>query len=303
MIVFLNGQFVPETKAVVSVFDRGFLFGDALWEAMLVTRGRPFLWAEHIRRFQQGIDVLKLALPWTFDELEARALELIQRNQMPEAMLRLTVSRGITGRGYSPRNAKNPAIVMSLHPAPRLDPTRPARWRVVTSSLRLPVNDPLARFKTANKLPQILARAEADTAGAHEALLLNTRGCVAEGTTSNIFWVNKNIVHTPPLAAGPLPGVTRSLVGRLCRDAKIPFRETQSRPGSLFRAEGVFLTMTSYGIVEVESLDGKKLSRSPLTRQLYAAYLRAALVLPLPASTSAEASGEPPFPGGGNGPV
>lgn len=272
MIVFLNGRFVPESRAVVSVFDRGFLFGDALWEAMLVTRGRPFLWAEHMRRFQQGIEVLKLALPWSFDELERHALDLIKRNKMPEALLRLTVSRGITERGYSPRNAKNPAVVMTLHPAPTLDPVKPARWRVITSSLRLPINDPLARFKTANKLPQILARAEADAADANEALLLNTKGYVAEGTTSNIFWVNKNSIYTSPLTDGPLPGVTRSVICELCRELGIPVRETHTRPGSLLRCDGIFLTMTSYGIVEVESLDGTKIAKSPLTRKLYTAY-------------------------------
>jgi aminodeoxychorismate lyase len=279
MIVFLNGKFVPEAQAVVSVFDRGFLFGDAVWEALLVTGGRPFRWPEHLRRLQQGVDLLKLALPYTHDELFAFAAQLIERNHKPEAMLRLTLSRGITPRGYSPRHARNPAVVISLHPAPVVDPARPPRWRLITSSWRIPANDPLARFKTANKLHHILARAEADDAGAGDALLLNTNGHLAEGTSSNLFWVKNKVVHTPPLPAGPLPGVTRSLVLELCQKMKIPARETLARPSALLQADGVFLTMTSFGLVEVASLDGKKTRRSPLTRKLHTAYralLRAA---------------------------
>src|ERR1039458_1395352 len=148
MIVFLNGKFVPEEQASVSVFDRGFLYGDALWETLLVTGGRPFLWPEHLRRLQQGADFLKLSLPCSHEELRAFAAQLIQRNQMPEAMLRLTLSRGVAARGYSPRHAANPALVLTLHPAPVLDPAPPPRWRLITSSLRLPASDPLARFKT-----------------------------------------------------------------------------------------------------------------------------------------------------------
>ncbi len=91
MIVFLNGKFVPEDQALVSVFDRGFLFGDALWETLLVTGGRPFRWPEHLRRLQQGAAVLQLALPYSPEELLAFAAQLIQRNRKPEAMLRLTL--------------------------------------------------------------------------------------------------------------------------------------------------------------------------------------------------------------------
>ena len=148
MIVFLNGEFVPEEKAVVSVFDRGFLFGDGLFEAMLVRRGEIFRWDQHIERFQRGVDLLKLAVPYSPKELFRYSMQLIERNRMPECLLRLNISRGITARGYSPKNAHSPAIVLSLHPAPVLDDTGPARWRIITSSYRLPAHDPLTSVKT-----------------------------------------------------------------------------------------------------------------------------------------------------------
>jgi len=272
MLVFLNGKFVREERAVVSVFDRGFLYGDGLFEGMLVTRGKIFRWREHMERLQRGVEFLKLTVPFSYDQLFASATKLIARNQMPECILRLSISRGITGRGYSPKNARQPAVVMTLHPVPVFDKKNPPRWCLITSSFRLPANDPLTQFKTANKLSQVLARAEADAANANEAILLNTDGYVAEGTTSNIFWIKNNCVCTTPLPSGALPGVTRALVLELCKKQNIRTREIFARQKTLLAAAGVFLTMTSMGIVEAEKLDGKKLRRSHLVKRLQQAY-------------------------------
>jgi len=272
MIVFLNGKFVPEEKAVVSVFDRGFLFGDGLFEAMLVRRGEIFRWAQHMERLRRGMDFLKLTVPYSTDELFRFSMQLIQRNRMPDALLRLNLSRGITARGYSPRNAIEPAVVLTLHPLPTLDSKRPPRWRIITSSYCLPANDPLTGFKTANKLPEVMARAQADAAGAHDAILLNPRGLIAEGTSCNIFWVQEDVVCTTPLPSGALPGVTRATVIELCVKRNISWREQNAEPTDLHRAQGVFVTNTSMGVVEVESLDGRKLRRSPLVKKLWAAY-------------------------------
>lgn len=272
MIVFLNGKFVRDEDAVVSIHDRGFLYGDGIFEGILVRGGEPFGWDEHMERFAQGVATLQLTLPCAVDQLLADARELIRRNRLPEAMLRLSLSRGVTARGYSPRGASRPTLAMTLHPAPLLDPRKLPRWRVVTSSFRLLADDPLARFKTANKLTQVTARAEADAAGANEALLLNSNGFVAEGTTSNLFWIEKNGIGTPPLQQGALPGVTRRLVMELCVKMNIKCRERKIRPAELRRARGAFLTMSSMGVVEIESLDGRPLPRSPVVRKIWRAY-------------------------------
>jgi aminodeoxychorismate lyase len=272
VIVFLNGKFVTEDKAVVSVHDRGFLFGDGVWEALLVKNGRPFAWDEHIQRLAEGIAFLKLTLPFPMPHLRQFAMELIERNRMPDCMLRLSISRGITARGYSPKGAVNPATVMTLHPLPARENNRTPRWRLITSSIRVPANDPLTRFKTANKLPHVLARAEADAAGAQEAILLNTDGFIAEGTSSNVFWIEGESVCTIPLPAGALPGVTRRAVLDLCVKRNIKFREKNVKPAALHKSLGAFLTMTSMGIVEIGSLDGHRLRRSLLVKKLSSAY-------------------------------
>jgi aminodeoxychorismate lyase len=288
VLIFLNGRFVPEERAVVSVFDRGFLYGDGLFEVVRICNGRPFRWAQHMERFLHGVRHLKIRLPFSPDEIQKFAAQLIQKNKMPDGLLRLTLSRGVGLRGYSPKGADSPTFVMTLHPigAPasgtaRRDQLRgravpeagvPPLWKLVTASNRLPTHEPLALFKTANKLPQILARAEADAAGADEALLLNTDGCVVEGTTSNLFWMNKGIVCTPPLAAGILPGVTRIVVLEICRALSIPTKEKAPRAKELSSAHGVFLSMSSWGVVEAVKLDGRKLHRAACVEKIQRSY-------------------------------
>src|SRR6185503_10796529 len=191
MIVFVNGEFVPEEKAVVSVFDRSFLYGDGLFETLRVCSGRLFRWKQHLERLQRGTDFLGLRLPFAPSDLREFADQLIQRNGHPEAVLRVVLSRGAGPRGYSLKGAERPMLVMSLHPIQPLDPPKPPCWRLTTSSLRIACGDPLAHFKTCNKLPQILARAEAEAAGADEALLLNSEGEVAEAASSNLFWIER----------------------------------------------------------------------------------------------------------------
>ena len=267
MTVFLNGQFVPEEQAVVSVFDRGFLYGDGLYETLRICNGKPFRWAEHIERFDRGAAFLKIQVPFKADELREQALELIRLNRMPEALLRISLSRGVGPRGFSPKGAVRPALVMSLHPAPDTSAKPPPTWRVITASSRLPANEPLSLFKNCNRLPQILAKAEADAAGADEALLLNTNGEIVEASASNLFWIRDNVVCTPPLTSGILAGVTRLVVFEICRKLGVPTKETGITPTELRGVQGVFLSLSSWGIVEVVSLDQHDLARSPLVKK------------------------------------
>jgi branched-chain amino acid aminotransferase len=270
--IFLNGGFVSEEKAVVSIFDRGFLYGDGLFETIHVFNGKPFRWRQHWERLKRGANFLKIQLPFAPEQLLQFAGELIAKNKMPDSLLRVALSRGVGARGYSPKNAKSPTLAMSLHSVPKINWKNPLRWKLIASSFRIPANDPLAQFKTCNKLPQILARAEADDAGADEALLLNSDGFVAEGTSSNLFWIERETIFTPPLAAGILPGVTRAAVFEIGSRLKIPIRQKNVRLKKLAQANGIFLSLTSLGIVEGQSLDGKNLKRSPLTRQIARAY-------------------------------
>lgn len=275
MLIFLNGRIVPAEQAVVSIFDRGFLYGDGLFESMRVLNGKPFRWTQHLERLQRGADFLKIKMPYSIESLRKSADQLIAKNKMPDALLRLVLSRGVGIRGYSPKDAEKPTVAMTLHPAPPSSDAVP-RWKLVISSQRLPANDPLARFKTCNKLPQILARSEADAADADEALLLNTDDFVVEGTSSNLFWIEGEIVCTPPLPAGVLPGVTRAAVFEICKAAGLEAVEKTIGVEKLKLSDGIFLSLSSLGVVEGISLDDQALKLSPLfsrIRNSYRAFL------------------------------
>lgn len=272
MDVFLNGKFVPEEQAVISVFDRSFLYGDGLFETMLIAEGIPFRWSQHLERLQRGAAFLGITVPFEESALHEFAAQLVSRNHMRQALLRLTLSRGIGIRGYSPKGADCPTFVMSLHNAGDLDSEALLSWSLKVATYRLPSNEPLAQLKHCNKLPQILARAQAEESGAGEALLRNTDGFVVEGATSNLFWVEQGIVHTPPLASGVLSGVTRAVVLELCAGLGLEVREVNVTPARLGQAEGVFLSLSSFGIVQGSSLDGHALRQSSITKRLHTRY-------------------------------
>lgn len=264
MQTFLNGRFLPADQAVVPITDRGFLYGDGLFETIRVRSGTPLWWSRHLARLQRGAELLRLKLPWSGTELRQFATELIAKNALPDCILRLTVSRGSGARGYSIQGADSPTVAMTLHP---LRPP-PAAVRLATATIRVPAHDPLSAIKTANKLPQILARAEAEERGADEALLLNLEGDVAEAASSNVFWIRNGTVCTPPVSAGALAGVTREVVLEICRAHQLPTLEESITRSALLGIDGVFLTNSGQGIVPATEIDGQKLKQSPLVARL-----------------------------------
>ena len=268
----INGRFVPTAKACVSVFDRSFLYGDGLFETLYVHERRPFRLDAHLDRLEHGARHLGIRLPFDRPALAGFVAGLIARNaSATPSLLRLTLSRGVGPRGYSPRGADAPTLVVSQHPVAARQPAT-LRWRLATASVRLPAGDVIARFKTCNKLPQILARAEAEARGADEALLLNTGGWVAEAASSNLFWVRGGSVFTAPLASGILAGVTRAVAFELCAASGVPVRECSLQPAALLTQDAVFLSLSSVGIVPASHLDGRKLGASPLVARLRRAY-------------------------------
>ncbi len=271
-IVFHSGFFLPADEARVSIYDRGLLYGDGLFETILVRDGHPLRWELHLDRLDRGAEFLHIARPHSAAELHAAMIELIRRNRISNALLRLTLTRGVGPRGYSFEHASLPTLFMSLHSAPVVDPRLPARWRLVTSKIRISPDDPLTGFKTCNRLAYVLARYDADIAHADDALLLNTRGEVTETSCANVFWLRKNCLCTTPLTSGVLPGITRAGILRLSASLGLTATEVPITLAQLFTADAVFLTVTSRGIVEVTHLDNCPLARSPLVHLLHAAW-------------------------------
>jgi aminodeoxychorismate lyase len=272
MIIFLNGNFLPEADAFVPLSDRGFLLGDGLFETARVAGGQPFRFAQHLERLSRGADFLKIKLPFAPKELQKFAAQLIEKNNLPEAVLRLTLTRGAGARGYSIKGADQPTLAMTLHPLPPQNADEPLQWSLVTSSFRIPAGDALAAFKTTSKILNVLARAEAEAQGADEALLLNTNGEVAETAGGNLFWVYQDKICTVPTGRGVLPGITRAVVLEICQSLGLATNKCVVEPEQLRRAEGIFVTQSALGIVPVASFDGQPVAPSPLVDQMAGAY-------------------------------
>jgi len=270
MTVFLNGHFLSDAEAVVPVNDRGFMYGDGLFETLRVVNGRPFRMAQHLERMTRGADFLKIKPPFSPKELEKFARQLTEHNQMSDAILRVTLTRGPGSRGYAPNGASNPTVVMTLHAAPSLE--KAVEWNLITSSFRIPASDALASFKTTSKILHVMARAEAVEKGADEALIINTNGEVAETASGNLFWVYQDKICTVPTGRGVLPGITRAIVLEICQTLGLQTNKRVIKPEALRNSQGLFVTQSALGIVPVISLDGEPVAPSPLVDQISSAY-------------------------------
>jgi len=272
MVVFLNGKFVPEARAVVPVNDRGFLYGDGLFETVRVFGGHPFRMAQHLERLARGADYLQINLPFTPRDIHHFAEQLVAQNKMPDSILRVTLTRGPGQRGYTPKPGGTPTMVMTLHPAPPLDPTNPTQWSMVTSTHRIPASDALSSFKTNCKLLHVMARIGAEAQNADEALILNTNGEVAEAAAANLFWVYHDKVCTVPTGRGVLPGITRAVVLEICQVLGLQTNKRVIKPEALRHSEGIFLSQSAQGVICVTSFDGEPVPLSPLAEKIHRTY-------------------------------
>jgi branched-chain amino acid aminotransferase len=271
-LVNLNGVLVHPDQAKVSVFDRGFLYGDSVYEVIRTYRRAPFELAAHLARLRRSAERLALPLPWDEERVQTEILRTLAATPEaasldPEAApwnegeisLRVMVTRGSGELGLDPALAADPvAIVIStpLHGPPRRAYREGVSCRVVGVRHDAPeAADTTA--KTGAHLSNVLAVAEARRAGAHEALLLDRDGLVTEGASSNVFAVRGGQLYTPPLAIGILEGVTRGIVIALARASGMPVHEAPLHPEDIASADELFLTSTAREILPVTALDGR----------------------------------------------
>jgi branched-subunit amino acid aminotransferase/4-amino-4-deoxychorismate lyase len=219
--------------------------------------------AQHLERMMGGADFLKIKCPFTPKELLNFAEQLIGKNQMPEAVLRVTLTRGPGERGDTPQIDRQPTVVMTLHAAPPMDVGNPVQWRLITSSYRIPAGDPLSSFKTMSKLVHVMARLAAVEQDADQALLVNTNGEVVETAGGNLFWIHHENICTAPTGCGVLPGITSVVVLEICRTLGLPTNKCVIKPRALRNSEGIFITQSALGIVPVATLDGEPIARRP----------------------------------------
>jgi branched-chain amino acid aminotransferase len=259
LIIYLNGRFVPQEEAVVSVFDHGLLYGDGVFEGIRAYHGRVFRLREHIDRLYESAKSIALDIPLSREEMQEVVLETLRRNRLHDGYIRLVVSRGVGDLGLDPRKCSKPTIFciaasIQLYPEEYYE----RGLEVITVATRRNVAEALnPRIKSLNYLNNILAKIEANLAGVPEAIMLNNEGYVAEATGDNVFIVKNGSLVTPPSYAGLLEGITRNAVIELARARAIPVHETLFTRHDLYVADECFLTGTAAEVIPVVRIDGR----------------------------------------------
>ncbi len=272
--VHLDGVLVPRDQASISVLDRGLLYGDSVFETIRVTQGTPLFLDEHLARLTRSAELLELDLPLPPAAFAAAVRETVEANRVGDAACRLMITRGQGPLGLSTRGVTDPTVIILVEPTPPM-PERYAKGIhvIVSRHHRPPVAEGDVVAKTGNYLAGILAKREAESRGADDALHVDANGHVTEATTANVFIVAGDTVATPTLAGGALEGLTRGRVLTLARKEGFAVAERVLDTADIARASEVFLTSTVAGVVPVTQFEGAAVGTGvpgPITLRLHA---------------------------------
>lgn len=259
--IWFNSKIVPDSKAKVSIWDRGFLYGDGVYETVRVYEGKIFRAEGHWKRLDNSLRGIQLKIPWSHSYLTRACLSTIRANRLKECLVRVTISRGVGKLGYDPATCKKPTLVILALPVRSdLDELWSNGVKVEIVNVRRNHQKSLnPALKTTNCLNGILAKMESLKKGAFEGVFLNLDGYLAEGTISNIFIVKNGIVKTPVLECGLLDGVTHSAAIECAKKVNVKVLETKIKPFEVYNADEVFLTSTTMELMPVVQVNGKKI--------------------------------------------
>jgi len=269
-LVYINGEFVPESEAKISVFDHGFLYGDGVFEGIRAYKGVVFKLREHLERLYDSAKFLRIEIPMSKEDLMEVILETVRRNGLSDCYIRVVITRGVGDLGLDPRKCEKPSIIIIARPMAPLLGKRSVSL-IISSVRRDGVDATNHQAKSLNYLNNILAKLEAINAGADDAVMLDSRGFISEATGENIFIVKDERIMTPPPTSGILSGITRDCVIELARRLGYEVVERELTPFELLTADEVFLTGTAAEIVPVESVNGRKIGEEvpgPITERL-----------------------------------
>jgi len=264
MIVSLGGTLLAEEEAAISIHDRGFLFGDAVFETALLYDGGFFRLGDHLERFAASAAAMRIAAPHAA-EVDRIVRAVVRANELRNANIRVTLTRGV----------REPVLLVTARPP---DPARNAAvragWRIITARTSRPSTLAVpAQLKAVGRTYALLARHEAVDARVDDALLLTDHGHVCEGPTWNVFWRRGSTLCTPALEAGVLAGITRATLLQVAPTLQLRVREGLFDRSELDHADEVFATMTSVGVVPFRELDGRTLPPHTATAaRLHEAY-------------------------------
>lgn len=275
--VYINGEFVPLRDAKISVFDRGFQYGDGVFEGLRCHEGRIFKLEEHVLRLFDSARAVHIQIPLSPLEMKQAIKEILRVNGFNNAHIKPIVTRGYGWKlGLDPKNTSAPNIVIIARPiSESMYGEAAGGLRLAVVSVRkIPASCIDPRVKSLNYLVNILARAEAQASGADEAIMLDLRGYISEGSGDNIFLVRRNALWTPPVQFG-LEGITRQTVIDLGKKISTPTYETLLTMYDVYTADEIFVTGSGAGIIPVTEVDKKPVGDGKIgqiTKQLIQSY-------------------------------
>lgn len=257
--IYIDGEFYSEANAKVSVFDHGLLYGDGVFEGIRFYNGRVFRLEEHLERLWDSARSICLEVPISMPAMTEALLETIRQNDMREGYIRLIVTRGVGNLGLNPAQCKRPSVIIIAAAIALYPPEVYEKGLTVVTCATRRTNPASLNpaVKSLNYLNNVMARIEANLAGADEALMLNDDGNVAECTADNVFVIKHGQVFTPPIYAGALRGITRSVVFEIAAELGIKITETDLTRHDVFIADECFLTGTAAEVIPVIMADGR----------------------------------------------
>jgi branched-chain amino acid aminotransferase len=261
----LNGELLDEQQARVPISDRGFLYGDGLFETLRVLDGRAAFLHPHLDRLQLGMQLLGFEAPPPRDAIEAACTQVLSANAIGAGVLRIAVTRGSGSRGANPYGCGPATLLVTLAPLPADLADRTQRgYHLMISDCHKPGPRALPnRAKLANYLNSILAMRQAVQRGADEAILLDDAGHLVECSQSNLFFVRQGILLTPDLGSGALHGITRATILELARQLSVPCHE-QAMPRALIaQAQEAFITNSVIGVMPVAAIEAQRYGHGP----------------------------------------
>jgi branched-chain amino acid aminotransferase len=277
MDIYIDGEWHPRDTAKVSVFDHGLLYGDGVFEGIRIYNRRIFRLAAHLDRLYASAQALALAVPLTREQMTAAVCESVRRNRQEDGYIRLVITRGVGDLGIDPRTCPQASVIIIVTDI-RVYPRElyASGVKVITSATRQVSHEAFdPRVKSLNYLKNILAKIDAQRAGAHEAIMLNAAGFIAECTADNLFVVRNGRLVTPSPQDGALEGITRGALLQLAAEAGISAGEARLTRYDVFTADECFLTGTGAELMPVTEADGRVIgggTPGPITRRLTEAF-------------------------------
>jgi len=273
--VYVNGVFVPPAQATVPAFDHGYLYGDGLFETLRTYGGEPFRLDAHLARLESGLAELAIRGVPPARELRALVLETLARARLPEAYLRITVTRGVSTRGLDPAGCDTPTVLIAALPLRTYPEAHYTDGIAATVLWARPTQvHPPPTLKSTSYQHTVVARLELSRRGVQEGFFVDEAGQVTEGTVSNVFAVMGGVLVTPPRDIC-LPGITRAEVLSIARASGLPPREEPLPARALPEAEELFVTSSLAELLPVVRIDQSRIGTGrpgPVYQRLHGLY-------------------------------